>query len=80
MSKNKNKTDIVQGTFGTMRAIKDFLPAPKDLVLKKPRTTKITMVLEKESIDFFKHQAELLGSSYQRMIRNLLREYVTQHS
>jgi len=56
---------------------RDFLPAPKDLVFKNPRR-KITITLDQTSIDFFKSEAERLNVPYQRMIRNLLTEYVSQ--
>jgi hypothetical protein len=66
--------------FGKGNVVKDFLPAPEDLVLKEPETVKITMVLDKLSIDFFKREAKRLKSSYQRMIRSLLHEYASRHS
>jgi len=55
----------------------DFLPAPEALVFKNPRR-KITITLDQLSIDFFKSEAERLNVPYQRMIRNLLTEYVSQ--
>lgn len=54
--------------------VKDFLPKPDDLVLKDS-SQKVTIALEKESVEFFKKEAKRLNTSYQRMIRNLLREY-----
>jgi len=73
--------DIVEGTFGKMEFVQDFLPRPEDLVLKKePATEKITMELEKETVDFFRGKAKTFGASYQRMIRKLLSEYVAQQS
>lgn len=41
---------------------------------------KVTMELEKETLDFFRQKAQSLGASYQRMIRKLLSEYVAQHN
>jgi hypothetical protein len=35
--------------------------------------------LDQTSIDFFKAEAERLNVPYQRMIRNLLQQYVEQH-
>lgn len=55
----------------------DFLPAPEALVFKNARR-KITITLDQASIDFFKAEAERLHVPYQRMIRNLLTEYVSQ--
>ena len=78
MSKNEKKTEIVEGTFGKMKEVDDFLPSPEQLVLKEPETIKVTLALDKETIDFFKEKADELGAPYQRMIRNLLSEYVSR--
>ena len=60
---------------GRFVLVKDFLPPPEKLVFKNLRR-KITITLEQESIDFFKLESKRLGVPYQRMIRNLLHEYV----
>lgn len=65
---------IVEGTFGKMKLVEDFLPRPEELVFKKS-TVKVTIMLQKDSIDFFKEEAARLNTSYQSMIRNLLQEY-----
>lgn len=52
----------------------DFLPKPEELVFR-PKLRKITLVLNEDSIDFFKEKANELKTSYQRMIRTLLHEY-----
>lgn len=57
--------------------LKDFLPRPEELVFKNS-TRKVTITLDQTSIDFFKAEAERLHVPYQRMIRNLLQEYVTR--
>jgi len=75
--KNNKRNEIVQGTFGKMQRIEDFLPKPEELILKKP-TTKITITLDSSSVDFFKQEATRLNSSYQRMMRNLLTEYANR--
>ena len=76
MNKETNG-NIVEGTFGRMQEVEDFLPAPEDLVFKEePDMVKVTLSLHKETVDFFKGQAERLDAPYQRMIRNLLNEYV----
>ena len=75
---NKPKNNQIQGTFGPMEPVEDFLPKPEDLVLKED-VVKVTMNLEKSSIDFFKSQAKQFGTSYQRMIRNLVNHYATTH-
>jgi len=58
-----------------LKIVKDFLPAPEDLVFKNA-DTKISINLDTESLEFFKQEAERLHTPYQRMIRNLLSEYV----
>ncbi len=59
--------------------IEDFLPKPEDLVLRKPESERVTLVLDKTTVDFFRQKASELDGSYQRMIRNLLREYALHH-
>ncbi len=54
---------------------KDFLPRPEELVFKGEETVKVSMVLDKASVEFFKEEARRLHVPYQRMIRNLLQEY-----
>jgi hypothetical protein len=55
--------------------VPDFLPRPADLVLRN-RGVKVTITLSEDSVDFFKEEAERLNVPYQRMIRNLVDEYV----
>jgi hypothetical protein len=55
--------------------VADFLPRPEDLILRN-RGVKVTITLSKDSVDFFKEQAERLNVPYQPMIRNLVDEYV----
>lgn len=53
-----------------------FLPRPDELVMKKP-AKKVTLLLDEDSIDFFKREATRLKTSYQGMIRVLLQKYVS---
>lgn len=75
--KTVKHTEVVEGTFGKMQLVHDFLPRPEELVLKKPMK-KITITLDSASVDFFKKEAARLNSSYQRMMRNLLTEYANR--
>ncbi len=59
--------------------VADFLPRPEELVFKQPGR-KVTIILDEKSIAFFKAQAEQLHVPYQRMIRNLLSDYVAQQA
>lgn len=62
---------------GKLKLVPDFLPSPGELALKE-ENVKITIALSKESIEFFKAEAERHQIKYQRMIRQLLDLYVSQ--
>lgn len=55
--------------------IPDFLPSPAELALKK-QNTKITISLSSESVAYFKEAAKKHHMQYQKIIRQLLDEYV----
>jgi len=57
-----------------VRVITDFLPRPEELALRE-ETVKVTLQLTRSSVDFFKQEAALHHTPYQRMIRRLLDEY-----
>lgn len=61
------------------RKVADFLPAPEELAGKE-RSVKVTLSLNKDSVDFFKQQAKIYGYPYQKMIRKLVNIYAKQHS
>ena len=60
-----------------LRLVSDFLPTPQELSLRN-RNTKITISLSTESVNYFKDQANRHDLQYQKMIRQLLDDYVTQ--
>jgi predicted DNA binding CopG/RHH family protein len=60
---------------GDVKVIPDFLPSPEQLALKN-KQTKVTISLSSESIAFFKAAAKKHHMQYQKMIRQLLDEYV----
>lgn len=62
---------------GRIKIVKDFLPGPEELTLKD-ETVKVTLLLSKDSVDYFKREAEKHHSHYQSMIRTLLDKYA-QH-
>lgn len=64
---------------GKLTKIKDFLPPPAELAVPE-ETEKITISLNKSSIEFFKRQAQQHNTKYQRMIRELIDKYATQYS
>ncbi len=74
----KKKIKYTDELMGEIKIIEDFLPPPEELVFKEDNT-KVTIALSRHSIKFFKHQAKKHNTQYQKMIRNLLDEYVAQH-
>lgn len=70
----KEKIKYTDEPIGKVKIISDFLPSPEDLALKD-ETVKITIVLSKASVKFFKNEAKKYNTQYQKMIRRLLDEY-----
>ena len=73
----KTKIRYTEEPMGELRIIKDFLPKPEELALKE-ENVKITISLNKSSIDFFKKKAKEQRTSYQKMIRRLIDWYASQ--
>lgn len=74
----KHKGKYTDEHIGKIKIIDDFLPSPKDLVLKE-ETTKITISLTKSSIEFFKNEAQKHHTHYQTMIRALIDQYTSRY-
>ena len=64
---------------GKLTRIKDVLPAPDKLVVHE-ETIKVTLLLSKSSMQFFKHQAAQHQTKYQRMLRELVDRHTEQFS
>ncbi len=93
MKKNKNKVrekDPYDGykdddpsdpdfPVGKMTRIPNFLPPPEELFPPKSDTVKVTIVLKKASVDFFREAARKHHAKYQRMIRRVLDGYVARY-
>lgn len=75
----KKKTDYSDEPLGDVRVVRDFLPSPEELAFKD-RNVKVTLLLSEMTVKFFKEQADRYHTKYQKMIRNLLDEYVGSHS
>ncbi len=75
----KRKIKYTDEPIGKVRVVTDFLPSPKELVLKD-ETVKVTISLSKTSVDFFKEEAKKYNTKYQKMIRRLLDEYAAHQS
>jgi predicted DNA binding CopG/RHH family protein len=65
---------------GDWRRIRDDLPTPDELAGEMSRQTKVTLALDDDAIAFFKREASRRKTSYQRMIRNLVRSYARAHA
>lgn len=63
---------------GPLKVVQDFLPAPEELAYKED-AVKVTIILSKESVDFFKQEAKKHHTQYQKMIRRLLDSYTLAH-
>jgi hypothetical protein len=48
---------------GKMTRVNDFLPSPEELVIPE-ETVKITILLKKSSVDFFKRKAQEYHTEY----------------
>lgn len=62
---------------GLLREIQDFLPSPEKLVATD-EMVKVTIALDRGSLNFFKKKAEHLGTKYQKMIREVIRGYAAR--
>ncbi|WP_089728445.1 BrnA antitoxin family protein [Candidatus Thiosymbion oneisti] len=65
------------GPIGEVRLVPDFLPSPEELALRREQT-KVTISLSSESVAYFKEAAKKHHMQYQKMIRQLLDEYVAR--
>ncbi len=75
----KKKIEYTDEPMGEIEIIEDFLPPPEELVFKE-NNTKVTIALSRSSVEFFKKEAKKHHTQYQKMIRNLLDEYVARQS
>ena len=57
------------------RGVLDGMPSLDELAARE-ETVKVTIVLSKLSVEFFKNEARVRSTQYQKMIRRLLDEYV----
>ena len=75
----KTKKFDMDMPIGTLTRVKDFLPPPEKLAMPQ-QTVKVTIILNKSSVDFFKNQANKHRAKYQKMIRNLIDQYVMRYA
>ena len=74
--KTKKKIIYTDEPMQIGKIVKDFLPPPDQLIFKEDQV-KVTLSLNKSSVDFFKKQAQKNHTQYQKMIRKLLDFYVS---
>lgn len=74
----KSRIKYTNEPMGKLRVIKDFLPPPDQLILKD-ENIKVTIALNKSSIDFFKKEAKKQHTSYQKMIRQVINWYASHY-
>lgn len=72
----KNQIKYTDEPMGKVKVIPDFLPSPEELAFKN-QNTKVTISLSSESVEYFKQEAKKHDMQYQKMIRQLLDEYVS---
>jgi len=75
----KRKIQYTDEPLGEVLMVKDFLPPPEKLIFKKEENIKVTINLNKSSVDFFKQQKKKNNVQYQKVIRNLLDYYATSY-
>ena len=74
----KSRITYTDEPMGKVRVVTDFLPSPEQLAFRE-ENVKVTISLSRTSLDFFKKQAGLHNTAYQKMIRSLLNAYAVQH-
>ena len=56
------------------KRVEGMLPPPSELIPKEDNV-RVTLLLSRKSVEFFKHEAEVNDVPYQRMIRAVLDKY-----
>ncbi|MBI5300372.1 MAG: BrnA antitoxin family protein [Deltaproteobacteria bacterium] len=75
----KRKSKIEDQPIGELREISDLLPPPEKLAAVE-ETVKVTLTVDRGSLEFFKAMADKLGGKYQRMMREVLRGYAQRYA
>jgi hypothetical protein len=63
---------------GRLIRVPDFLPPPDKLIIPN-EPVKVTITLSRRSVEFFKREARLHRSKYQKMIREVLDRYTAKY-
>ncbi len=75
----KKKINYTDENIKLGKTVKDFLPSPAELA-QKEETARITINLNKVSVDFFKNEAKKSGIPYQKLIRKVVDLYADHHT
>ncbi len=76
----KKKIKYTDEPMGKTEIIEDFLPPPEKLVFKKEDNVKVTILLSRSNVDFFKRQADKHNTGYKKIIRHILESYAAKHN
>ena len=71
----QRKIEYTDEPLGDIEVVADFLPSAAELAFRE-ESVKVTLALSKSSVDFFKAEASMHHTPYERMIRRLLESYV----
>ena len=74
----ETKIKYTDEPLGDVKVVRDFLPPPEQLAFRE-EGIKVTLVLSKKSVEFFKSEAAKHHTQYQRMIRRLVDAYVESY-
>lgn len=73
---------VIEDSLDEALAVSDFLPSPAELV-RKTEKEKITIAVDKRSLELFKRYAKAHDAKYQNMINGVLDAYadkfLTEH-
>lgn len=61
-----------------MEIVEDFLPPPRELARSATRV-RVTLNLDKASVEFYKSRARQAGAEYHDIMRRLLDLYAARH-
>lgn len=77
--KIKNKASSSDMPIGKLTKVANFLPPPEELIAADTMV-KVTLSLDRFSLEFFKKMADKLGAKYQKMMREVLRGYAQHYT
>lgn len=76
--KYKSAPESISEAITVSEIINDFLPPPEKLVSRE-ETMKVTIALNKSSVNFFKKKSQETGVPYQTMIKSLIDRYAKHY-